>query len=630
MNVWQTPLGKATIASLPAVESKANYFDSSGDLARLLGVIREGVDYVTPETCMESPTVHAIVTAVSRRLSVTPVHVYERTTSNGRESKKKLPNHPVAKLLDYPNKYQTRSDFWADAASTFVRWGRFYAFKSRGQTGPIQELIPLNPCNVNLTQDANWNVTAKITHSGGIEDYPLTKLFHARGPGRNFYEGDSPIKDVARAIALEIAAEKFGTSFFNNGAVPLMVFKYMQGVQSFKSKEAEEQFISDFQRVLGGAKRHNAFLVPKGIEMGDPVKVENDKAQFLETRKYQRTVIAGALGVPPHMVGDLERATFNNVEQQDSDFTLNCILPVTQAFESAMERDLFTEEDYRAGRVIRFNLDSILRADFKSRQEGLQIQRLNGVISSDEWREIERLNPITGKGGSEYWRPANMTILGTPIAEPMKPEPPAPPPPKDDGKQQTFNLQTAIHINNEGDHVTVKGGETTVKHESAPITIENKAPEIQAPAVNIAPPDVIVNQGATTVNLPQAEYTIVNDVKSPVVNVAPAEVKVDNHMGEVNVAAPNVQIDNHNHLPAAEVKIDNHVQSPTVNVEAPNVTFEATMPETKVEIQPVIVSAPAVTVKNEMPTYEVSEQKVIKDKDGRVDKIITKRKRSDS
>jgi HK97 family phage portal protein len=161
--------------------------------------------------------------------------------------------------------------------------------------------------------------------------------------------------------------------------------------------------VDDFKKAFGGAKRFNAMLVPKGIEVRDPITVENDKAQFNESRKLQRTVIAGALGVPPHLVGDLDRATFNNVEQQDKDFTLNVIMPVVKSFESAFERDLLTEKDREDGIIIRFNMDSTLRADFKSRQEGLKIQREMGVINPDEWRELEGKNPRPDDGGEEYW-----------------------------------------------------------------------------------------------------------------------------------------------------------------------------------------------------------------------------------
>lgn len=401
-------------------QQKGNQFE---DVLQRIVAAQQGMsDHVTPENCMQSPTVHAIVTAVSRRIAVSPVHVYRKTTKNGREAKERLPSHPVAKLLSYPNKWQSRSDYWLDATSSYVRHGKYFAWKSRGSTGPIRELLPIKPGHVTVSQDREtWQVA--FNYDG--RDLEPSKLHYVRGPARDFVNGDSPVKDVSQAIALEIAAERFGATFFDNGAIPLLIFKYMQGTGRFKSEDDEKAFINDFQEQFRGRRRHRALLLPKGIETGDPVKIENDKAQFLETRKYQRTVIAGAFGVPPHLVGDLERATFNNVEQQDSDFTLNVVMPIAQAFEAAMERDLLTDDDVNSGVVIRFNLDSILRADFKSRQEGLQIQRRNGVISSNEWREVERMNPLSDDdGGNEYIHEANMVVAGQePEPEPSEPEP---------------------------------------------------------------------------------------------------------------------------------------------------------------------------------------------------------------
>ena len=382
------------------VEQKAQFEDVLSRLiAAQAGVL--GGD-VNPESCMESPTVKAIVSAISNRMAVTPIHVYKKSSSDDGEVKERLPNHPVAQLLRQPNKWQTKYDFWADATSAFVRWGRFYAYKSRGSTGPIRELIPIHPSNVEPQQDSNYRVTFQVNEApGNKREYELSQFFHARGASRDFLTGDSPVDDVKQAIALEIMAEKFGATFFQNGALPLMVFNFLEGSAGFRTVEQEKEFISDFQSAFSGEKAHKALLLPKGLDRPSPIQIEHDKAQFLETRQYQRTVIAGAFGVPPHLVGDLSKAHFNNVEQQDQDFTQNVIMPVAQAFEAAMERDLLTDIDRRQGVAIRFNLDSILRADFKSRQEGLKMQREMGVISANDWREIEGLNPR--EGGDEYW-----------------------------------------------------------------------------------------------------------------------------------------------------------------------------------------------------------------------------------
>lgn len=366
---------------------------------------------VTPENCMRSPTVHAIVTAVSRRLSVSPLRVMRRSyNSKGREQKEVLPDHPVSSLLSKPNGWQSRTNYWLDAVSVFMRHGNFYAYKSSGVTGPIRYLIPLHPDSVTVGQGDDLLPTYRATYAGrGQQDVPIDKMHHVRGSARDFVVGDSPIYDCREAVALEIALEQFGAAFFGNGALPLMFFTPGEKFKDFATTEARDKFFATLREALTGKRAHSGFWLPKGLETKD-VQVENEKTQFIEARKFQRTVIAGAFGVPPHFVGDLERATFNNVEQQDTDFVINVVMPVAQAFETAMERDLLTPADRAQGVIIRFNLDAIQRADFKSRQEGLQVQRRNGVINANEWREAENRNPIDeADGGEKYIVEGNMT-----------------------------------------------------------------------------------------------------------------------------------------------------------------------------------------------------------------------------
>lgn len=361
---------------------------------------------VTPENCMESPTVQAIVTAVSRRISTLPVHVLQKTDSDGRTAKERLSSHPVERLLSQPNEWQSATSYWLDSTSSLIRYGNFYAFKARGVTGPIRRLIPLHAGQTEPKQRDDWSVYYEtVMQNGSKQELLASQVHHVRGPSRNYLKGDSPISDVREAIALEIAAERMGSSVFGNNAMPGLVFEYMEGSQGFRTDEERKQFIEDFQAVYGKKGRMKALLMPKGIKIGQDIKIENDKAQFLDTRKLQRSVIAGALGVPPHLVGDLERGTFSNIEHQSLDFIQSVVLPYVKMFESAMERDLLTPADRSSGVVIRFNLDGALRGDFKSRQEGLKIQREAGVINPNDWREHEGMNPISAAdGGDTYWK----------------------------------------------------------------------------------------------------------------------------------------------------------------------------------------------------------------------------------
>ena len=360
---------------------------------------------VTPENAMQSPTIHGIVTAISRAIASMPLHVLQKGTDDrGRVAKWRLGDHPVKKLLDMPNDWQTRVSYWLDATSWLVRYGNYYAFKGQGTSGPIKRLVPLHPSNVTGKQDENFTVTYQVTQPGGEpRELKPSEIHHARGPARDGFRGDSPIMDVREAIALEIAAESFGASFFGNGALPSLIFQYLEGVAGFKSGDEESQFLKDFQeRYASKRGRLTSMLVPAGMEM-KPIEISNDKNQFLETRKLQRTVIAGAFGLPPHLVGDLERSILANIEQQSLDFVQKVVLPYARIFEAAMERDLLSEDDRRKGIIIRFNLDGLLRGDFKSRQEGLKIEREMGVINPNEWRETEGLNPRDDPGGEEFW-----------------------------------------------------------------------------------------------------------------------------------------------------------------------------------------------------------------------------------
>ena len=355
---------------------------------------------------MESPTVHAIVTAVSRAIAVRPVHVYrkktERTPSGVRDIKERDASHPVAKLLSKPNDWQTSNDYWLDATSRLLRYGNFYAHKSRPATGPIRALLPLDPAAIDVEQDENWALHYKAQLPGGRQqEFDARQIHHVRSAARNGFKGNSPVMDMREAIAFEIAAERFGSTFFGSGATPGLVFEYMEGTQGHRTAEERQRFLTDFENRYSRSGRFKAMLLPKGIKLGASPEAGNDKAQFIESREYQRTVIAGAFGVPPHLVGDLSKGTFNNVEQQSLAFIQNCVLPYVRMFECAMERDLLTDEDRAAGVIIRFNLEGALRADFKTRQEGLKIQREMGILSPNEWRELEGMNPRNE--GDDYW-----------------------------------------------------------------------------------------------------------------------------------------------------------------------------------------------------------------------------------
>lgn len=408
------------------VEKKDGDFEAVLRMLSGMAVTSSNIS-VTPENCQRSPTVNAIVTAVSRRIATLPVQVLEKTEGKGRDGrtrKEALPDHPVSRLLRRPNSWQDRVSFWTDAASRLVRYGNFVAYKSRGMTGPIRELVPIDPNAVKINIDPSTLLPEYrvVYPNGEYQILTKDKLVHARGPSRDTYWGDSPVLDAREDIALEIAATEFGASFFGNGAMPFMIFRYAQGFAGFKTKEEEAEFKKSFQETFSAKGRFKAMLLPKGIEKDKEVELRNDANQFTDTRRLQREIIAGAFGIPAYAVGSLERSTYNNVEQMSIEMVTSVVLPYVRMFEAALEDSLLTDEDRRAGRIIRFNLDGALRGDFKGRQEGLKIMREWGIISANDWREMENMNPITeDDGGEDYIRPMNMAVAGEPMEDPNAP-----------------------------------------------------------------------------------------------------------------------------------------------------------------------------------------------------------------
>jgi HK97 family phage portal protein len=300
-------------------------------------------------------------------------------------------------------------DYWADLASSLVRYGRYIAIKGQGNTGPIRVLTPVVAGEVTIEQD---ETTKAVTFRHGNQPWPMSEVHYIRGPARDYLRGDSPVENIKTAIGLEIACEEYGATFFENGALPLLIFRYMAGKSGFKDPTAEKKFVSDFQKAFSGNKRHSAFLLPAGMEEPSTPKVDNDKAQFTETRKYNQTVIAGAWNIPPHLVGNLENAHYNNVEQQDKDFTLGVIMPYIVAIESAMDRDLLTDEDREKGISARFNMDASLRADYLSRMQGYEIQISNAMMTPNEAREREGLNPSLDPAANATYYSANLKVSG--------------------------------------------------------------------------------------------------------------------------------------------------------------------------------------------------------------------------
>lgn len=360
---------------------------------------------ITPSTALRCATVFAIVRTLTMALSRLPIHVFRKVDERTRE---RLDDHPVARLFRRPNGWQTKTEYMACKVNNILLWGNHYSFKAAGNSGIVRQLTPLQPAAVDVFQNDDLELTYKVRMSGTIKDFSQDEIHHVRFPiSSNGYTGESPVFLAAESIALCMAAEEFGATFFASSGVPYSVITRPGHFDPEAWKRFRESWVEAASR-----KGQRGPMILEDDWKFEAVKLNAKEAQVIEVRRFQKQEIAGVFGVPPHKIGDLERATFSNIEHQALEFVQDSLMWYVEAFEDAIERDLLTDEDRRNDVFVKFNVDALLRGDFKSRQTGLKIQRDSGIINANEWRKLEDMNPREDEGGDEYLTPMNMAESG--------------------------------------------------------------------------------------------------------------------------------------------------------------------------------------------------------------------------
>ena len=361
---------------------------------------------VTARSAIQLSTVYACVRVISETVASLPLNVFEVTERGG----VKALEHPLQRLLhDEPNPEMTSFVWRETMLSHLLLWGNSYCQIIRNGRNGIVGLYPLLPDHMEVDRDSKGRLTyTYTTGEGRIVRLAPEDVLHIPGLGFDGVMGYSPIALEKSAVGLSIAAEEYGSKFFGNGAMPSGVLTHPNTVKDPK------RLRESWNAAYGGSANSGKVAILEESMSFTPISIPNDAAQFLETRKFQVTEICRIFRVPPHMIGDLERATFSNIESQNISFAVHTIRPWLVRIEQAMNRALFSEGE-KAGSsggrryYAQFNLDGLMRGNYKSRMEGYAIARQNGWMSANDIRELENLNPIpVEEGGDMYLVNGNM------------------------------------------------------------------------------------------------------------------------------------------------------------------------------------------------------------------------------
>ena len=367
---------------------------------------------VNERSAMQMTAVYSCVRILAEAVAGLPLHLYRYKEDGGKE---KAIDHPLYLLLhDEPNPEMSSFVFRETLMTHLLLWGNAYAQIIRNGKGEVIALYPLMPDRMTVDRDRDGKLYYEYTVS--TDDAPTVKgtvvrlkpsdVLHIPGLGFDGLVGYSPIAMAKNAIGMAIACEEYGAKFFANGAAPGGVLEHPGTIKD------PGRVRESWQSTFGGSGNANKIAVLEEGMKYTPIGISPEQAQFLETRKFQINEIARIFRVPPHMVGDLEKSSFSNIEQQSLEFVKYTLEPWLVRWEQSIQRTLFSPEEKKQY-FAKFNVEGLLRGDYASRMSGYATARQNGWMSANDIRELENMDRIPAEdGGDLYLINGNMLPLG--------------------------------------------------------------------------------------------------------------------------------------------------------------------------------------------------------------------------
>ena len=408
---------------------------------------------VTERSAMQMTAVYSCVRILSEAVAGLPLQIYKYTDAGGKE---KAIDHPLYHLLhDEPNPEMSSFVFRETLMTHLLLWGNAYAQIIRNGKNEVIALYPLMPNKMTVDRDVNGQLY--YTYFRGTDEAIKDKeqfvtlrpsdVLHIPGLGFDGLVGYSPIAMAKNAIGMAIACEEYGAKFFANGAAPGGVLEHPGTIKD------PQRVRESWQSTFGGSGNANKIAVLEEGMKYTPIGISPEQAQFLETRKFQINEIARIFRVPPHMVGDLEKSSFSNIEQQSLEFVKYTLDPWVIRWEQSITRALLSPTEKKKY-FVKFNLEGLLRGDYQSRMNGYAIGRQNGWMSANDIRELENLDRIPDEeGGNLYLINGNMLPLRDAGAFANTPE-------NDDGKEENSD-EEILEMDEPGSDGDDSGGENS-------------------------------------------------------------------------------------------------------------------------------------------------------------------------
>ena len=344
------------------------------------------------------------VRLISQTIGMLPVSIF---LNDGRR-KEKFPSHPTHRVIhDEPNSWMTPMEWKEAMTARAVMRGNGYSEIQGDRRGPVQMVVPIDTSRVaqELADDGSmlFIIDRGLSTERVLKNTQSRKqVHHLKGFGEGI-RGISIVAAMRETLGLSMSLEEHAARFFANAAAPSGAVSH-PGVLTEAAATRLNAFIAEH---TGVASHHGVLVLEEGMKW-EQIGLTNRDSQFLEGRKFQITEVSRWLGIPPHMLMDLERATFDNIEAQDLALVKYTFQPWITRWEQSIGRDMIP--DSRDGFFARFNLDALVRAELLTRFQAYVQAVQNGLLTQNEIRDIEDRNPIDG--GDEAMMPMNMQRAG--------------------------------------------------------------------------------------------------------------------------------------------------------------------------------------------------------------------------
>lgn len=369
---------------------------------------------VTPLRAMQQATVYSCVKVRSETFAQLSPVIYERTT-DGRKVQRN--DHWLARLLrENPGDGVTPFEFAETlCAQTDIFGNRYHYIVWKGEE--VERFVDIPQNEISIERDkATREIRYKLTglKVAGKEYFTRRDILHVRDLSLDGLKGLSKIDQCRNTFGLQIACEQHGGNVFRNGAAPNATMEFPHKLTEDQHKRLQK----DLDENWNGSKSNRSMILESGGKLV-PFAMPNKDAQFLETRQFGRTEICGIFRVPPHMVGDLSRSTFSNMEQESANLVQYSLAPLVRRVESVINSTLLAGTPF----YLEYLIDSLVRGDIKTRMESYSRAISSGIMTPDEARAKENLEPDPSGAGKKLFMMANVVPIESAGKVPAQPEP---------------------------------------------------------------------------------------------------------------------------------------------------------------------------------------------------------------